>query len=127
MVSDRTVTELLVGPGTFQFVWWPCDDVSSCAFGPPLYTPDEAAHLRDVRLVLWSFLGLALTSAILMPVAIARRPNDAVRWRAVARGGGALTVLIVVLGVVGALAFEPAFELFHRLLFPGGNWAFPAD
>ena len=33
----------------------------------------------------------------------------------------------VVVGVVGYLAFEPLFELFHRVFFPGGNWEFPAD
>jgi uncharacterized membrane protein len=30
----------------------------------------------------------------------------------------------VVIGVVGSVAFEPMFELFHRIFFPGGNWAF---
>lgn len=124
-VSDQTVTELLAGPGTFQIVR-PCDDLSSCAFSS-VYTLDEIAHLRDVRLVLWAFVGLALASVILVGAALIRHPRDAARWRAITRGGGVLTVLIVVLGVVGALAFEPAFELFHRLLFPGGNWAFPAD
>jgi uncharacterized membrane protein len=33
----------------------------------------------------------------------------------------------VVVGVVGFIAFDPLFELFHRLFFPGGNWEFPAD
>src|SRR5438132_1500168 len=32
----------------------------------------------------------------------------------------------IVLGVVGWFAFEPLFELFHRVFFPGGNWAFDA-
>jgi uncharacterized membrane protein len=35
--------------------------------------------------------------------------------------------MLAVLGVVAAVAFGLAFEVFHRLLFPGGNWAFPAD
>lgn len=36
-------------------------------------------------------------------------------------------LVIGVLGGFALLAFGVAFELFHRVLFPGGNWAFPAD
>jgi uncharacterized membrane protein len=30
----------------------------------------------------------------------------------------------LVVGVLSAVAFDAAFELFHRLLFPGGNFSF---
>jgi uncharacterized membrane protein len=33
----------------------------------------------------------------------------------------------VIVGVLGFVAFDPLFELFHRVFFPGGNWEFPAD
>jgi uncharacterized membrane protein len=33
-------------------------------------------------------------------------------------------VAVGLLGVAAAVAFEPAFELFHRIFFLGGNYAF---
>lgn len=127
LVSDRTVSEMLLGPGTFHING--CSDLhKGCvSFIEGVYTPDEAAHLRDARLVLYLFLGLALVSAAFIAAALLRAPRDARRWRAVARGGSVLAIAVVLLGVVGALAFDAAFELFHRVFFPGGNWAFAAD
>lgn len=114
-LSDRTVAELLFGPGTFAIAG---------PDGAPLYGADEAAHLRDVRLVLYAFLGLAFVAALVLGAAIARRRADPTLWRAIAWGGAALVVGLAAAGVFAALAFGVAFELFHRLLFPGGNWAF---
>ena len=82
--------------------------------------------MRDVRVVLFAFLGLAVLSAIFIGWALARRGGATRTWRAIARGGAGLAVLLVALGVFAAVAFGAAFELFHRLLFPGGNWSFPA-
>lgn len=106
-VTDHTVAEFFLGPGTFE------------PFGP-----DEAAHLRDVRLVLLVFLVLAGTCLAFLVGAIAERPRDPERWRAIGRGGAGLVVGTIGLGVLGLIAFDLAFELFHRILFPGGNWAF---
>lgn len=109
-LSDRTVFELLFGPGTFS-----------------AFAPDEAAHLRDARVVLYGFLALAIGSASLIVWSIARRGADQRTWRSIARGGAALAAILIVLGAFAALAFGVAFELFHRIFFPGGNWAFAAD
>lgn len=114
-LSDRTVTELLVGPGDFAFAG---------PDGGRMYTLDEAGHLRNVRLVLYAFLGLAVAGAALIGAALLRRPADPAAWRAVGWGGAALAVLLALTGVFAALAFGAAFELFHQLLFPGGNYAF---
>lgn len=116
-LSDRTVGELLLGPATFTF---------SGPDGAALYTADEAGHLRDVRLVLYAFLTVALASVLLVGWALVRRGQEPAMWRALARGGAILAVGLVAIGAVAALAFTTAFELFHRLLFPGGNWEFPA-
>lgn len=125
-ISDRTVSELLFGPGTFE-IRRPCDATSGCPYVPPFYTPDEAAHLRDARAVLYVFVALALASLVFIIAALVHRPHDARRWQAVARGGAGLAIGAVVVGVVGFLAFDAAFELFHRVFFPGGNWEFPVD
>lgn len=118
--SDRTVDELLFGPGTFDFT-------SDKNFGPVFYTANEAAHLRDARALLYLFVALALVSLVLIVSALIHRRNDARRWRSVARGGAGLAVGAVVVGVVGYFAFEPLFVLFHQVFFPSGNWEFPAD
>lgn len=115
--SDRTVSELVFG-GDFTV---------ALPDGSPAYTTDEAGHLRDVRVVLYAFLSLAAASAALVLAAVGRRSQDRQIWRAISRGSAALVVGLVVLGAFAAVAFGLAFEIFHRLLFPGGNWAFPAD
>jgi hypothetical protein len=109
-LSDRAVGELFVGPGTFSY------------FGP-----DEAAHLRDVRVVLYLFLALAVASVAFLAWRLWRTGTEPGTWLAVARGGVVLAVGLAVAGAVAAVAFDAAFELFHRLLFPGGNFSFPAS
>lgn len=108
--SDQTIAELFVGPGTFA-----------------MFEPDEAAHLRDVRVVFFGFLVLAAASAVLLVWRARRSGADPRTWLSIARGGFSLAVILVLLGAVAALAFGVAFELFHRVLFPGGNWSFSAD
>ena len=125
VASDRTVRQLL-GAGDF-LISVECPGTATCPPQELLYTDAEAAHLRDARAVLYLFLGLAVAALIFVVAALVHRPHDARRWRAVARGGAGLAIGAVVVGVVGFLAFDAAFELFHRVLFPGGNWEFPAD
>ncbi len=107
-LSDRLVGELFTGPGTFSDL-----------------APDEAAHMRDVRVVLYGFLALSALSVAFVGVVLVRASGNAANWDAMARGGLALAILLVVLGIFAALAFDAVFELFHRIFFPGGNWAFP--
>jgi integral membrane protein (TIGR01906 family) len=114
-VSDRTVAELLFGPGTFAF------DGSD---GVRFYGAAEAGHMQDVRVVLYGFLALGVGGFGGVLVALARTRADAPTLRAVGRGGGALAVGLLTVGVFAVVAFNVAFELFHRILFPGGNWSF---
>jgi len=109
-LSDSTIRELFFGPGTFS------------AFGP-----DEASHMRDVRVVFWGFMALAVASIGLISWQIARHPRDPLVWRSISRGGIALVVALVVVGVFALVAFDTVFTLFHEVFFPGGNWAFPPN
>jgi integral membrane protein (TIGR01906 family) len=113
--SDRTVGELLFGPATFAFAG---------PDGRPFYDSTEAGHMRDVRTVLFVFLGVAIVGGMFVATSVLRGWREPTVWRAVARGGVTLAVGLVVIGVFAWLAFDVAFELFHRLLFPGGNFAF---
>ena len=80
--------------------------------------------MRDVRVVLYGFLLLAVVSLVFVVVSLVRAPRDATRWKAVSRGGIGLVVAMVVLGVFAFVAFDTAFLLFHEIFFPGGNFSF---
>jgi integral membrane protein (TIGR01906 family) len=116
-MSDQTIATLLRG-GSFDFL---------AADGSQMYTADEQAHMRDVRVVLYGFLLLALVGLVFVVASLLRSRRDARLWSAVARGGIWLIVGVVVLGVFAFVAFDTVFTLFHEIFFPGGNWAFPAD
>jgi integral membrane protein (TIGR01906 family) len=115
-MSDKTVGAL-VTLGSFDF---------DAADGTPMYVADEQAHMRDVQVVFYGFVALAVASLVFVVAALARAPRDASRWRALSRGGAWLVVFVIVLGVFAATAFDAAFTLFHEIFFPGGNWSFPA-
>ena len=109
-LSDSTVRELFFGPGTFS-----------------PFPVDEASHMRDVRVVLWGFLGVAALSAAIVVWKLWRDGRSAATWRSIARGGLLLAGFVVVVGAFALIAFGVAFELFHRIFFPGGNWAFSGN
>ena len=123
-VSDRTISEVLFGPGTFAFEG-PPEIVDGALVSAPFYDPDEQAHMRDVRVVLYGFLGLAVVSLVFIILSLVRAPRDAARWTALGRGGIWLIVAMIVLGLFAFFAFETVFTLFHEIFFPGGNWSFP--
>jgi integral membrane protein (TIGR01906 family) len=113
--SDRTVSELLIGPAIFEF---------SAPDGSAFYTADERAHMRDVRAVLFGFLGPAAVATVVLTIIAVRRRGDRLAVKAIGRGGLALAIGTVVIGAIAAVAFDAAFEFFHWLLFPGGNFSF---
>ena len=114
-LSDRTVDELLFGPGTFAFPG--PDDL-------PFYVPAEVSHLHDARTLLWLLVGFGALATLGMGVALVRGAAPIATVRAIGLGGAVTAIGVVLIGVVGLVAFEPLFELFHRIFFPGGNWAF---
>ncbi len=112
--TDAIVADLVVGPPDFDVV----------VDGRPVLTEAEQAHMRDVRGVFGAAALVSVMAWIVLAAAaiVARRSawvRPAARGGALALGGG-----VVVLGVVGLVAFDVAFEAFHRLFFAGGNYAF---
>ena len=116
-VSNSILGDLVLGRGDF--------DVQ--LHGAPVLRRDERAHMRDVRGV---FGGLALLAgaALLLLVVAFRLSRAAERrarlWLAIRRGAVTLAGVVVVLGVVALVAFDAAFELFHRLFFAPGTYDF---
>ena len=113
--SELSVQELLIGPGTFN--------VSVTPGGPPFYGPAEAAHMQDVRVVVYGFFGLVLASAVVVALAT-RRMRGPDTLRAVRLGATGLVLVFVVIGVGLVVAFDALFTLFHLVVFPGGGWRF---
>lgn len=116
------VTGALLG----DVVLWRGDfDVS--VGGAPVLTEPERAHMRDVRGVFAGFWLLVGAAAVVLIAAFRRSRGAEARfalWRAVLGGARALAVAILVLGAFVVVAFDAAFELFHRLFFSAGSYTF---
>lgn len=119
-VTNAILADLVIGPPDF--------DVMVKRF--EVLTEAERSHMRDVRSVFAAFYAAAALALVVVVAAfgLARRGSPgwtrADAWRAARRGAIGLGLGVVVVGVVAAVAFDAAFELFHRVFFPGGNFAF---
>ncbi|HET7702007.1 MAG TPA: DUF1461 domain-containing protein [Candidatus Limnocylindrales bacterium] len=95
--------------------------------GAPVLDERERSHMRDVRGVFGAFGLLAAAAAVGLVVLIAgaRRMGHPERaWSAIGAGMRWLISGIVVAAAVATVAFDAAFEIFHRLFFPGGSYTF---
>jgi len=91
--------------------------------GTPVLNEREQAHMGDVRTVFRGLWILALVSVVVL-LAAGRRRDRARTWRAVRAGALGLTVGTIVLGVVGLVAFDQLFSVFHEIFFPAGSYLF---
>ncbi len=116
-LSDRSIAELIGGPGTFAF------DGPDAA---PFYGPAEREHLADARTLLWLLLAAGAISAVGLTLLVVRASALERRriWRGVSQAGAAAAIGVVVLGALAAIAFGTLFTLFHQVFFPGGGWSF---
>jgi integral membrane protein (TIGR01906 family) len=115
--TDAILADLVIGPPDF--------DVE--VRGEPVLNERERSHMRDVRGVFAGFAGVALLAAagLLVGFALARRRGHPERaWRAVRNGAVGLAFGVVIGGVIALVAFDAAFEVFHRLFFSGGTYTF---
>jgi integral membrane protein (TIGR01906 family) len=96
--------------------------------GTPVLKPAEIQHMLDVRGVFAGFFALVLAAVAVVLVAFRRAGAGtearAGTWRAVSSGARGLAIGIAAAGVVMALAFDAAFEVFHRLFFSAGSYTF---
>ncbi len=121
-VSESVLPEL--HRQTLAYVLGSSPEAARLTDGRPLFDANERAHLADVRAVFaavrvgWAVAGIL---AVAMLLGGTRRGygmrllRDASLW-------GAAAVLVV--GIVTAVAFEPAFLAFHYVFFPQGNFLF---
>jgi integral membrane protein (TIGR01906 family) len=114
--TNAILSDLVVGPPNF--------DVAVA--GQPVLNDRERAHMSDVRRVLVGLALLAGVSFVVLVVAHRLARGSAAFWRPVRAGAAGLAVGVLVVGVVGMVAFDAAFEVFHRLFFAGGTYSFDA-
>jgi hypothetical protein len=117
-LSDATIRELYLGPGTFAFLWTPGGRVQA------FYDGAEIQHLRAVHVVLFGFLALAAIGAVVLVMGVLTVRRAPWFWEALSRGAAALVIALVAIGIFAAVAFDQAFTLFHEIFFPGGDWSF---
>jgi len=113
-VTGALLHDLVLGPPAF--------DVALA--GQPVFDERERAHLRDVRAVFIALGGLGLGGLVVLVAGALVGRGAPWFWRSVAAGATLLALVVVVLGVFATVAFETAFELFHRSLFAGGSYTF---
>lgn len=82
---------------------------------PNVFTPNEASHLGDVRLLLWLNAFVTVLSAVLLTHFKNRLQ--------VAKVGSIVLGSIIV--VASLLPFDRLFLWFHYVFFPQGNFLFP--
>jgi integral membrane protein (TIGR01906 family) len=104
--------------------------VTGGAADPPapgrFYTADEISHMTDVRRVFDGAKLLIPAGFFVMAIRLqrARAHSAEGMFRLVRDGGVAAGVVVALLGIVAAYAFEQAFLLFHQVFFPQGNFLF---
>ncbi len=113
-VTDAILADLVVGPPAFDVEFG----------GQPVLNERERGHMADVRGVFVGLAVLAVVSVVVLGAALRLVRPPAAVWKAIRAGAVALSVGVVVVGVVGLVAFEAAFEVFHRLFFAGGTYTF---
>jgi integral membrane protein (TIGR01906 family) len=110
--TDAILSDLILG-GEFDI------EVAATA----VLNERERGHMGDVRTVFRGLWVLAIIS-ILILLAASRRRDRSATWRAVRIGSIGLSVGVVVLGVIGLVAFDQLFEIFHQVFFPAGSYLF---
>jgi integral membrane protein (TIGR01906 family) len=107
------------------------DDFQVEAGGGPMVgevlTASERSHMRDVRNVFTALWALVAVSILGLFAAFSQAHGPEARaaaWRAVRNGARWLTIVIAVAGAFALVAFDAAFEVFHRLFFSAGSYDF---
>jgi integral membrane protein (TIGR01906 family) len=112
--TDAILSDLILGPPNFNVV----------VAGQEVLNARERQHMSDVRGVFLGLAVLALASLVVLVAAYRLLRSSPRFWRAVRGGAAGLAVGVLVVGVVGAFAFDLAFDVFHRLFFAAGSYTF---
>jgi len=118
--TDAILTDLVLGPPDF--------DVTVDRF--QVLTEAERSHMRDVRDTFAGFFTVAAAALVVLLTAFWLAGRNGSRWtrrgawRGVRLGALGLTIGTIAAGVIALVAFDVAFEVFHRLFFASGTYRF---
>ncbi len=92
----------------------------------PAFTTDEVSHMADVRRVFIGAQAAMYVSLVVLILLIGLALRRGPRTAGLLLRNGALAVgaVVLVVGIVAAVAFEPVFLAFHYVFFPQGNFLF---
>ncbi len=116
---------------SFNFIW-SSNDISyfnqfKLADGAPLYNDRELSHMQDVKVLADKMVIVmaAVAAFILVAGVVAWQVKSLKAYFTVLSQGGWLMLVIVALILLGvAFAFNWLFTEFHRIFFTGNSWLF---
>jgi integral membrane protein (TIGR01906 family) len=94
----------------------------------PLLDAEERSHMRDVSDFVRLLVGIDLAALAVVGLSgwmLRREP--ARRGRLMLLASTSIGAAAIVLAIIFAIAFRPAFLAFHELFFEPGTYLFPAD
>ena len=91
----------------------------------PLLDADERSHMTDVSRLVRLLAAVVIGALIALAVSGAwLRHEPRRRGRIMLIAAGSIGVAALILAIVFAVAFEPAFLAFHEIFFPPGTYLF---
>jgi len=109
---------------TLAYVLDSAPEPAKCCDGRPVFDASERGHLADVRAVFRAVRIAWIAAALALIALLVRTRARGYLLRLVRDGAFWAGAAVLVLGLVAAVAFEPAFLAFHYLFFPQGNFLF---
>lgn len=91
----------------------------------PLLDAEERSHMSDVSRLVRLLAGIAIVAIIVAVVTgtwLRREPRR--QGRIMLMAAGSIGALALLLAGIFAVAFEPAFLIFHQIFFPPGTYLF---
>jgi integral membrane protein (TIGR01906 family) len=93
-----------------------------------LYSVEEIGHMIDVKNVADNFKRLMYVLGVLvvggLVFLLARSDTRREGFKALLQGGRLTAVILLVMGLLVAVAWNFVFVQFHEILFPPGTWTF---
>jgi integral membrane protein (TIGR01906 family) len=93
-----------------------------------LYNVEEIGHMIDVKNVADNFKRLMYVLGVLviggLVFLLARSDTRREGYKALFQGGRLTAVILLVMGLLVAVAWNFVFVQFHEILFPPGTWTF---
>jgi integral membrane protein (TIGR01906 family) len=92
----------------------------------PLLDESERSHMTDVSRLVRLLAGILVAALVVAGISAAWLRHEPRRQgRIMLLASGAIGAVAVIVAIVFAVAFEPAFLAFHELFFPPGTYLFP--